>query len=368
MKSRRLLAATLSAATLLGGLQIMRVEAQGNGRFQGNGQFQGNRGNARFQQQQRGNFQANRNQPSAVNGAIAARMRRLNASDPTRSAVNYLLTRNDVRSELYITTRQREALDAANQKAPQEMMDRLRNSQELQEMTQRMRRLRDVPPGERQAQREQMRQEMQQSSEQLLSEIQNYQSDLDKRTLEILTPEQVKRLHELDLQYRHGLALADGKRAQELALTQEQYQKVQEYLEEYRNKQRELTSEAMGYGERTLRPNGQATPNGPVNQNGPEGQPGVQNNNGTGNAPDRIGGARGRQNAGGASQYNTAQAARSVQIPNPQELQTRLNHAQTELDRLRKTLGAKALALLNHEQAAYWKSLTGRAFTFRVVD
>lgn len=364
MNTRRLLASTLTAATLLTGFQIVRAEAQvdgtiqqGNGNQQGKGYFDGNLksgGRQQQRQQQNGALQGGRALSTVLNSPVGARMRRLNASDPSRSAVNYLLTRNDVRSELGISTRQREALDAANQKAPQEMVERLRNNPALQEMAERTRRMRELPQGERQAQRERLRQEMRQSTEQLMTELNAHQSELDKRAEEILTPAQIKRLYELDLQFRGGLALAEAKIGQELDLTAEQHQKVQEYIEEFRTKQRELMSEAMGMGERTIRPNG------PVNQT---------NANGGNTAPNRNGVGRNRQTqSGGASQNNPAQASRTVQMPNPQEMQTRLDNAQAELDKLRKTLGAKALALFNSEQTAYWKEKCGRTFTFRVVD
>jgi hypothetical protein len=363
MNSRRFLTVTVSAVTLLTGLHTVRAEAQGvilqqqqDGR---RGNFQDNRFNRRQEQQQRALQNSRAAAANALTGPAAARMRRLQASDPSRTAVNYLLTRNDVRSELVITTRQREALEELNKKAPAEMIERFRNSETLQKMQERSRQLRELPPGERQAQQQKIREEMRASGEQLMTEFQNHQGELDKRAEEILTPAQLKRLHQLDLQFRGGLALSETKRGQELALTPEQSQTVAQLLEEYRTKQRELTSEAMGYGERVIRPNGPLAPN--ENQANPANPPEPGNR--------ATGRARGRTSEGGPqNQGATAQATRTFQVPNPQQTQVKLAEAQFEIDQLRKTLGAKVLATLNAEQAAYWKDLLGRPFTFRSFD
>jgi hypothetical protein len=66
----------------------------------------------------------------------------------------------------------------------------------------------------------------------------------------------VKRLFELDLQYRGALALSEAKRAVELEVTPEQAQKVTLYMEEYRTRQNALMAEATGNGDGVARPNG----------------------------------------------------------------------------------------------------------------
>jgi hypothetical protein len=55
-------------------------------------------------------------------------------------------------------------------------------------------------------------------------------------------------------------------------------------------------------------------------------------------------------------------------MPNSPEMQAQVNAALAEIDQLRKTLGVKVVAELDPEQAAYWKSLLGKPFSFRVVD
>jgi hypothetical protein len=372
MNRRGFLTVTVSTATLLAGLSTLRVDAQfvppqQGGRVQG-GRVRGQQGNRPF-----GQFN-NRQQNVPYAMATNERMRRLTSNDPSRSAANYLLTRNDVRSELSISTRQREALEELNKKAPQEMMDQFRNNQSIQQMQERMRQLRNLPEGERRVQREQMRQEMRQRGEQLMAEFQNFQSDLDKRAEEILTPAQVKRLHQLDLQYRGGLALANPKLAQEFALTPEQSQQINQLLEEFRQQQRDMIAEAMGFGNRNT--DNDADRNDRDNDKNPVAPNGAQNQNqnqaNTGVDRQRVdvesrGRTRNFRNNGQSPRFNPA-LGQPAQMQNPQQMQLRLNQAQAEVDRLRKTLGNKALALLNQEQAQYWKTQTGRTFTFRVVD
>lgn len=300
------------------------------------------------------------------------RMRRLYSTDPTRSAINYLLTRNDVRSELGISTRQREALNEMNQKAPVEMFDRLRNSAAMQQIMQRIRQMGELSPEERRAQREQIRQEFQQRGQEMFSEVQNFQSDLDRRVEAILTPAQLRRLRELDLQYRGGLALADPTIAQEMELSPEQTEQINQLAEEFRRKQMEIVAEAMGA--RAFTGNAQGNvPGGPRSDQIRQGQiqsqaQGPVTGNGESNGQGKPLEGSPRDNALLPSFNATVLPQLTAMLQNPQQMQARLDQAQAEIDRLRKKYGARALAVLDQPQTLYWKKLTGRPFTFRVVD
>lgn len=383
MFRKNLLTVTLSAATLLTGLSVVRVEAQFVPPVDGqNAPRQGGRAGGRAQGQGNrpfGQFNGARPQNNPAGLLMSERMRRMTTNDPSHSAVNYLLTRTDVRSELVITTKQREALEELNKKAPQEMMEKFRNSEAIQQIQEKMREMRNLPESERQVQREKMRQEMRQRGEQLMTEFQTYQSELDKRAEAILTPAQIKRLYELDLQYRGGLALSEPKLGQEMELNPDQSQQVNKLIEEFRLKQREIVTEAMGFGNRnsengkdsgaasdaqgnkTEKGNDPVTSGSTVNQQqtgggkSTQGQPRNRQNNAQSNAQD------------GGFNPSDGQKLQSL-MQNPQQMQARLDLAQGEIDKLRKAMGAKTLALLDQPQNDYWKKMLGKPFTFRVVD
>jgi hypothetical protein len=256
-------------------------------------------------------------------------------SDPTRSYLLGLLQRSDVRTELMITAQQREALDALQTSAGtdlQKTMTDLRNQQ---------RQNRNAPPDpnaaplDRNAQRQQMRDKMQ-------AAFQTFQSDLDKKIAAILTPAQMKRLHELDLRWRGPLALSETLLADYLQLNTDQRTGIKAALDSYRTAQRDaIRAQFAGM---------------PRNQ-----RPGRQGNNA--GAPNPGGNAAGQQpNPGG-------NAPGQPQTPlTPQEMQARADKAKQETAKARKEAEAKALAVLNPNQLQGWRTLIGRPFTFRAVD
>ncbi|MCS6776251.1 MAG: hypothetical protein RMJ43_07920 [Chloroherpetonaceae bacterium] len=371
MYRKHRLTTMIAVAGLLTGWNTVRVEAQfvppgpqispqGPNRGPG-GRFPGRMSPAPFNNQMASN---------AMAVFSPERMRRLYSTDPTRSAINYLLTRNDVRSELGISTRQREALNEMNQKAPMEMFDRMRNSAAMQQIMQKIRQMGELSPEERRAQREQIRQEFQLRGQEMFAEVQNFQSDLDKRAEAILTPAQVRRLRELDLQYRGGLALADPAIAQEMELSPEQTEQINRLAEEFRRKQLEIIAEAMGARAFTGTPQGNNQNVAPPLRQGQvpsQGQgPVAGNGNGEGQGKPLEGSPR--DSALLPSFNATVLPQLTAMLQNPQQMQARLDQAQAEIDKLRKKYGARALALLDQPQTLYWKKLTGRPFTFRVVD
>ena len=169
--------------------------------------------------------------------------------DPSRSAVTILLKRDDVRSELFISSKQREQIEellqtadsgmVAASRAPYQNIDR----QALRNMTQE----------ERQAKQ----QEIQQQSQ---TAVETYQSDLDKKVAAILNPKQIARLHELDLQWRSVLAVVDPKVAKDVDLTPEETAKVQPIYQEYQTESFKVVQKTFGNlrGQNTGQPMTQA--------------------------------------------------------------------------------------------------------------
>jgi len=129
---------------------------------------------------------------------------------PTRSNTMGLLMRPEVQTELRLDIGQRKALDQLFQQSRTEMRQRMR--QNFQNM-------RNLSREERRAQMEQMRTQIQEQRA-------AYQGEISKKVEEILKPKQVQRLHELDLQRRGPLALADPKVAEEIGISNEKRAQV----------------------------------------------------------------------------------------------------------------------------------------------
>jgi hypothetical protein len=248
-----------------------------------------------------------------------AGMRAPNIVDPSRSAINILIKRDDVRSQILLTAKQREALDGADPQQPQIQ----------QEMTQKIQalisELRNVSPAERQAKMQEMQGQIQQIA-------QEYQSRQDKKVEEILKPEQLARLHELDLQWRGPLALSDQKVAEPYNLTPDQKTKINAALKEYQDVQRTAITSIMAGFRRG-------------NQGAPGGNGGAVGNGG---AP-----AAGNQPPTGFTR------------PTPEEMQRRMAEVEKTSEKALKAGSDKVLALLTPEQKQQWVKALGKLFTFR---
>jgi hypothetical protein len=153
--------------------------------------------------------------------------------DPTHSNAMQLLQRNDVRNEIVLDLKQQNALEDLRTKSQQEFQTTLRTN--IQES---IKALQNVPQDQQQAQ-------IQDRMDQFATTMQTFQGDLDKRTEAILRPKQVKRLHELDLQWRGPLAFSDPKVAEALKLTPEQSGKVSAILKEFMDLQQKALTQAM---------------------------------------------------------------------------------------------------------------------------
>jgi hypothetical protein len=267
-------------------------------------------------------------------GEMMTKMRQSRAfADPGVSSTSNLLTRSDVRNELMLNGRQSEALADLQSGFPAAIGQQMRDA--FQKMRDELGGAspQNMSPEERQQFGEQMRTTMQEAQFAV-------QADQDKKAEALLTPAQLKRLHELDLQWRGPLAVADAKTNEKLNLTPEQQTKFTDMLKEFRAKQQEARGGMWGGGRG--RP-GAAQPG----QAGQNGQTGANQDNANGQPP--AGGPGGRRG-----------------FPTPEEMQTQMETSSKAILKLRKTTDEKALAVLTPEQQQQWKAMQGRVFTFRL--
>lgn len=223
----------------------------------------------------------------------------LRPEDPTHSTEWVLLmSHKEVNTEINLDGHQRDALDQLQAKSREEIMNKMRslaasNPQEEANET----------PEERRAQYEQR-------MAQQRSYMESYPDEMAKRAEGVLKSAQVKRLRELDLQWRGPLALADPKVADALKLNAEQRDKVTTALHDYQAAAVTIRRQMMP----SL------------------GQPGK---------------------AGGAPAP-----------PSVEEMRARRVKAQKDMDQARQEAGEKALAVLTPEQQKRWQEMLGKPFAF----
>jgi len=225
----------------------------------------------------------------------------LRPEDPTHSTEWVLLmAHKEVGTEIGLDDHQREALADLQAKSHDEILSRMRaaaagNPEEANET-----------PEEHRAQ-------FQQRMAQQRAYMESFPAEMAKRAEGVLKSAQVKRLRELDLQWRGPLALADPKVADALKLSSEQRDKVAAVLRDYQAAVVNIRMQA---------------------------RPGF---NGAGTV--------------GASQ--TAPAPPSVE-----EIRARMTKAQKEIDQARQEAGEKTLAVLSPEQQKRWQQMLGKPFAF----
>ncbi|MCS6775993.1 MAG: Spy/CpxP family protein refolding chaperone [Chloroherpetonaceae bacterium] len=256
-------------------------------------------GEPRQGRRQRGGFGGFGGGPFGRGGMMGGGMFNM---DPTQSSKIMLLQRDDVRTELGISARQREQMDQERQKAMEEM----RNNRPPFDFQS----LQGLSPEERRA-------KMQELREQMMPQMRAMGEQMAARMEAVLTPAQQKRLAELDLQWRGPLALGDEKVASKVGLTPDQQRQIANILNEFRTGQMEVMRNAMG----DFRPGG-----------------------------------RGQGEPGGPPQFN------------PEEMRARFEATQREVQRIRKASEDKVVALLTAQQRQTWKTLQGKAFTFRTAN
>ncbi|MGC8669245.1 MAG: hypothetical protein ACP5VE_14135 [Chthonomonadales bacterium] len=222
-------------------------------------------------------------------------MRALPDHDPLVSHVMELLARPDVQVGIHLDMKQRAALDEFQGQAQQAVAQQM--AQFFQEM--RQNRSQGIPPDRNTF--------FQQIQEQRTAAQAKAAGNLPQ----ILHPEQMARLHELDLQWRGVLALGDAKVAEEAHIGAEHRSAIQKLAEEYRAKSRELRMQFFQNMRNAWR-------------------------NGANQPPSQV-------------------------VNGPTTL--------AALDRAdlaaRKEYEAKALAILSAEEKARWMKIQGEPFTFR---
>jgi hypothetical protein len=286
-----------------------------------------------------GRMQGDRINNANIMGS-ASMLSNLRLTDPAMSSVLVLLKRNDVRSEILLSARQKEQIDAMEQQLPGDLMQKMR--QERPDMQA----LRDLPEEER-------RERVRLMGDKFQTTLRSFSEDLDKRLEKILRPEQVARLRELDFQWRGGLCLANPVLAESMGLSPEQRAKTNEFMNEYRKAMGEVFQSAFA----SMSPNTRNTVPGVGNRQTNTAPNAVQ--------PDAQGNAAQNRNPNQPPPPPTP----ARQMINPQEIINRLNLAGKELDKVRKTIGDKVLTtVLEPAQLEVWKRACGRKFTFRTND
>ena len=166
--------------------------------------------------------------------------------DPMVSHVMELIYRPEVQTELHLTLKQKNALTQYQTEAQQAVRDK------MQQMFQNMGLGRRGQRGGGQnqdpnaqndpaAQQQQRQQQMQQIQEQR----QQIQDQVNKGLFEIINQDQAKRLHELDLQWRGPLSIAEQKVAEEVQVSQEHKNAVNNLVNDYKAKASEARQQML---------------------------------------------------------------------------------------------------------------------------
>lgn len=233
---------------------------------------------------------------------------RFGTIDPGTRNLMGLLGRSDVRNELLITSRQREALEATQKEgraAPLRIEARSDVQPNSEEFSKRL-------------------------TDQIKEQVEGRNRERNKKVQSLLSAKQAQRLQELDLQWRGPLAVADDEMEKQIGLNPEQKTEADKLLGEYRAAMSKATMDAM----RDLNL--------------------IQEQK----ADDT--------DAGGNRQVRIGIVMRA---PDPKKMtpeeKDRLIKRDKEIEAARKEFSDKALALLTPEQKSAWKRLQGTAFNFR---
>ena len=255
--------------------------------------------------------------------------------DPAKSALPILIPRDDVKSEILLSQRQSEQFDA-EQKAAQDAMQK--KMDDAQSSLPDRSTLQNLSQEERRAKMTEFRQKMTEAR----TEAQAATADeIEKKALTILTPEQLKRIHELDLQWRGPLALTDTKVGEKFEMTPDQKGKLGELLKVSQTEQQAVLREAMN----AIRP--------------PRQRRGNRNGGANGAAP------------GAPADPNTPAADAGAAVPaplTPEQIQAKIMEAQAKADKIRLDYDTKALAVLTDSQKVAWTAAQGKKFTFRPTE
>lgn len=307
--------------------------------------------------------------------------------DPGRSYIHELIQRDDVRAQLYLTAAQKEALDAAQKGQMQAIQQ-----QAAQTFSNIKIDLNGKSP-------EEIQQFVTERAQKMQEQIQNLASNRDKQLAAILKPDQMARLKQLDLQWRGPLAMGVKEVAEQEKLTPEQMAPITDLLKEYRQ---EIA--------KRLRPGGA----NPINLQSVKRGGSPSNNSSTGTSTNSTnstttsgngssisisssatgsasasssasttsssrasGSASNGSSTSGGSSSKSSDASSSISsgistiVSSPaalEEMRQKMAQTQKEIEKLRKTLGDKALNGLSSEQRTQWNTLTGKPFIFRTEN
>ncbi len=240
--------------------------------------------------------------------------------DPGYCYVYQLINRSDVRSDLFLDSKQKElieAIDVNEQKAAQKRMQDLQDSIKAggtitlpAKLEDREAKQIDSDPVVRRAM--------------IIHELMPGTKTPTKKDLQlaaILTDKQVKRLKELDLQFRGPLAMGIKPVADKTLLVTPEAPAVSDLLKQYR----EFVAKTLGVDRKETR-----TTN-------PDGSTSISiNSNITNSSPD--------------------------------EMKSKLEKAHEEIENSRRTLGQKAIKTITHTEQDTWKTMIGARFDFQHLN
>ena len=248
--------------------------------------------------------------------------------EPDHPHITQMLMRGDVRGELNLDRTQREALDTQKDTAGDALRRQARQDakriQDLQSDGE------NLPPGERLSRAREVREAIQQDH--LV-----FESEADKRALNALTPTQIKRVVELDLQWRGPFALVALNLADALQLSDEQRAAIETETRTFLDAQSKALRAASA-----LLPSAPASPQDKTVEKSAR----VQNGRGT-----------------SVVEIHTSLVTLTPEQAHVHDLKTAA--ALQPLQPARMAGEARVLALLTPEQRQQWKALLGGPFTFR---
>ncbi len=255
--------------------------------------------------------------------------------NPMVSHALQLLQRADVQSHIHLDIKQKNELGQLTTASQQEMRNQM--GQVFQSMRQNAQ---AQPQGQnlsRQERQQQMQQQMAAIQPQIQATMDKVQGEIDEKVASILRPDQLKRLHELDLQWRGPLSLGADKVAKEIEESDEHKATVLAIYQDYTKAQNDARMQMfqnMGRGGRGGQSQG--------------GQPGGQ----AGSNQAQPGGTPQAGQPGG--QNNGFQA-----------MQARMADLQKADDEARKAAEAKVLTTVSADEKSAWTKAIGEIFRFR---
>jgi hypothetical protein len=281
-------------------------------------------------------------------------MRRMRDNDPAKTVTPMLLKRNDVRGELGLDPKQREAIDEAKKKSDKDNETKLSSNEFFVAIQQRMADIANLPPAEQEAARKEAIESLKEQGQKLADTMRGAQEMSAEAVEKVLRPQQIERLRQLDWQWRGPLALADPKMNEIFQLSMEQQGAIGQMVQDFREQQREIMGKALGQAPKAA--TAKITGNGEETLVvGSIDEPKIEEQN---------------QKGDGTGQITLKDGGKGKLLPpkSETEIQNRYDVAKREVDTLRKKYGEAVLKTLSPEQRQYWFQSLGRQFAFRAND